>query len=169
MNYYLLVLRILHIGGGVLWVGSTLILATVINPALKKTDESGQKFVDYLVKHHRFGTESASAGALAGLAGLLLYWRDSVGLTSGWMTSSTGIGFAVGALFGLIGFMFGFLNDRNMKVMLQLREQFQGSPTDEQMSELQLLGKQQNMYLSICTVSLILALWIMATARYFVF
>jgi hypothetical protein len=169
MNYYLLVLRILHIGAGVFWVGSTLILATVISPALKKTGESGQKFVDSLVKHHRFGTESAGAGGMAGIAGLLLYWRDSVGLTSSWMTSSAGIGFAVGALFGLIGFIFGFLNDRNMKVMLQLREQIQGTPTDEQMSQLQLLGKQQNMYLSICTVSLTLALWIMATARYYVF
>jgi uncharacterized membrane protein len=169
MNYYLLVLRILHIGAGVFWVGSTLILATVISPALKKTGESGQKFVDYLVKHHRFGTESAGAGGMAGIAGLLLYWRDSAGLTSGWMTSSVGIGFAVGALLGLIGFIFGFLNDRNMKVMLQLREGFQGTPTDEQMSQLQLLGKQQNMYLSICTVSLTLALWIMATARYYVF
>jgi uncharacterized membrane protein len=164
-----LVLRILHIGAGVFWVGSTLLLATVINPALKSTGESGQKFVDYLVKHHRFGTESAGAGGMAGLAGLLLYWRDSAGLTSSWMTSSAGIGFAVGALLGLIGFIFGFLNDRNMKVMVQLREQIQGTPTGEQSSQLQQLGKQQNMYLSICTVSLTLALWIMATARYYVF
>jgi uncharacterized membrane protein len=33
MNYYLLFLRFLHIGAGVFWVGSTLLLAFVITPA----------------------------------------------------------------------------------------------------------------------------------------
>ncbi len=169
MNYYLLVLRILHIGAGVFWVGSTLLLATVINPALKETGETGQKFVDFLIKNKRFGTESAGAGGMAGIAGLLLYWNDSGGLTSGWMGSSAGIGYTVGAVFGLIAFIFGVLTDRNLKAMVQLREQIQGTPTDEQTAQLQLLGKQQNLYLFVCAGTLTLALWIMATARYFVF
>ena len=169
MNYYLLFLRILHIGSGVFWVGSVLLLAFVINPALKETGESGQKFVDYLIKHKRFGTESAGAGAMAGIAGILLYWRDSQGFTSPWMYSSAGIGFGIGAGLTLIGFIFGILTDRNMKAMIQLREQFQGTPTDEQKSQLQLLGKQQTTYLYICAATLTLALWVMASARYFVF
>ena len=169
MNYYLLFLRILHIGAGVFWVGSVLLLAFVINPALKETGESGQKFVDYLIKKKRFGTESAGAGAMAGIAGILLYWRDSQGFTSAWMHSSVGIGFGIGAGLALIGFIFGILTDRNMKAMLQLREQFQGAPTDEQVSQLQLLGKQQTTYLYICAATLTLALWVMASARYFVF
>jgi uncharacterized membrane protein len=169
MNYYLLVLRILHIGAGVFWVGSTLLLATVINPALKETGETGQKFVDFLIKNKRFGTESAGAGGMAGIAGLLLYWRDSGGFTSAWMTSSAGIGYAIGAVLGLVAFIFGILTDRKLKAMMQLREQIQGTPTGEQTSQLQYLGKQQNIYLYICAGTLTLALWIMATARYFVF
>jgi len=169
MNYYLLILRILHIGAGAYWVGSTLLLAIVISPALKETGESGQKFVDYLVKNKRFGTESAGAGGMAGLAGILLYWHDSQGLTSAWMTSSVGIGFSIGAVLALIAFVFGILTDRKLKAMAQLREQFQGTPTDEQTSQLQELGKQQSTYLYICAAALSLALWIMASARYFVF
>jgi uncharacterized membrane protein len=169
MNYYLLALRIFHIGTGVFWVGSVLLLAFVINPALKETGESGQKFVDYLIKHKRFGTESAGAGAMAGIAGFLLYWRDSQGFSSAWMHSSTGIGFGIGAGLALIAFIFGVLTDRNMKAMLQLREQFQGTPPDEQMSQLQVLGKQQTTYLYVCAGTLTLALWVMASARYFVF
>jgi uncharacterized membrane protein len=169
MNYYLLALRIFHIGAGVFWVGSVLLLAFVINPALKETGESGQKFVDYLIKHKRFGTESAGAGAMAGIAGFLLYWRDSQGFSSAWMHSSTGIGFGIGAGLALIAFIFGVLTDRNMKAMLQLREQFQGTPPDEQMSQLQVLGKQQTTYLYVCAGTLTLALWVMASARYFVF
>jgi len=169
MNYYLLLLRILHIGAGAYWVGSTLLLAFIITPALKETGESGQKFVDYLIKNKRFGTESAGAGGMAGIAGLLLYWNDSGGLTSAWMHSSAGIGFGIGAGLALIAFIFGILTDRKLKAMLQLREQIQDTPSDEQTSQLQVLGKQQSTYLYICAAALSLALWVMASARYFVF
>jgi uncharacterized membrane protein len=169
MNYYLLILRILHIGAGVYWVGSTLLLAFVITPALKATGGSGQKFVDYLITNKRFGTESAGAGGMAGIAGLLLYWHDSQGLTSAWMESSAGIGFAVGGVFGLIAFIFGILTDRKLKAMAGLREQLESAPSDEKSSQLQGLEKQQTTYLNICAVTLTLSLWIMAVARYLVF
>jgi len=166
MDYYLLILRILHIGAGVFWVGNVLLLAFIINPALKETEGLGQKFVDYLVKNKRFGTESAGAGGMAGIAGFLLYWRDSQGFTSAWLTSGAGIGFTVGAILGLIAFIFGILTDRKLKAMAQLREQFENAPSEEQLAQLQVLGKQQTTYLTVCAITLILALWIMAIARY---
>jgi uncharacterized membrane protein len=169
MNYYLLLLRILHIGAGVYWVGSTLLLAFVINPALKATGGSGQKFIDYLITKKRFGTESAGAGGMAGLAGILLYWQDSQGFTSAWMGSSAGIGFAVGGVLGLIAFIFGILTDRRLKAMAGLREQIEGAPSDEKTAQLQELEKQKSTYLNICAITLVLSLWIMAVARYLVF
>jgi hypothetical protein len=169
MDYYVLFLRILHIGSGVFWVGSTLVLAATITPALKGAGETGQKFVDHLVKHKKFGTNSAGAGSMAGIAGLLLYWRDSQGLTSLWMRSSTGIGFGVGAIFGLIAFIFGVLTDRKLKAMAELREQLESTPSAEKTSQLQILEKQQAAYLKICAGTLTLSLWIMAVSRYLVF
>jgi uncharacterized membrane protein len=169
MDYYLLILRILHIGAGVFWVGTTLLLVFVINPALKETGGTGQKFVDYLIKNKRFGTESAGAGSMAGIAGILLYWRSSQGLTSPWMHTSFGIGFTVGGVLGLIAFIFGIIADRKLKVITGLREQFGDAPSNEQTSQLQVLEKQQKTYLSICAVTLILSLWIMAVAQYLVF
>jgi uncharacterized membrane protein len=169
MNYYLLILRILHIGAGAYWVGSVLVLVVFINPALKETGETGQKFVDYLVSKKRYNTESMGAGLMAGIAGILLYWRDSQGFTSSWMHSSVGIGFSVGAGLALIAFIFGTLTDRKMKAIVQLREQVQGTPTDEQISQLRTLEKQQTTNLYVCAAALSLALWVMATARYLVF
>ena len=169
MNYYLLVLRILHIGAGAYWVGSTLLLAALIKPSLKETGGSGQKFVDYLINKKRFGTESAGAGGMAGIAGILLYWHDSQGLTSAWMHGNAGAGFAVGALFGLIAFIFGILADRKLKAMVELRAQSGDSPSGEQTSQLQLLDKQATTNLNICAGTLTLSLWIMAVARYLVF
>lgn len=169
MNYYLLALRILHIGAGAYWVGSVLMLTVFFNPSILAASEPGQKFVDYLVSKKRFSTESSGAGAMAGIAGLLLYWRDSQGFTSAWIQSSAGIGFAVGAVLGLIAFVFGLLTDRKMKALTQLREQIQGTPSDEQVSQMQRLRKQQTTYLYFCAVALSLALWSMAIARYLVF
>ncbi|HSM70603.1 MAG TPA: hypothetical protein VK851_03590 [Anaerolineales bacterium] len=169
MDYYVIFLRFLHIGSGVFWVGSTLVLATTVTPALKGAGETGQKFVDYLVKHKKFGTNSAGAGTMTGIAGLLLYWRDSQGLTSLWMKSSTGIGFGIGAIFGLIAFIFGVLTDRKLKAMAELREQIESAPSDERTSQLQIMEKQQATYLKICAGTLTLSLWIMAVSRYLVF
>jgi len=169
MDYYVIFLRFLHIGSGMFWVGSTLVLATTVTPALKGAGETGQKFVDYLVKHKKFGTNSAGAGGMAGIAGLLLYWHDSQGLTSLWMRSSTGIGFGIGAIFGLTAFIFGILTDRKLKAMAELREQLENAPSDEKTSQLQMLEKQQATYLKICAGTITLSLWIMAISRYLVF
>jgi len=169
MDYYLLVLRILHIGAGAYWVGATLSLTVFIMPALKEKGGTGQKFIDYLITKKRFGTESTGAGAMAGIAGLLLYWRDSQGLTSAWMHSSTGIGFVVGAVLGLIAFVFGVLTDRQLKAMAELRAQFGDTPSEEQTSQLQSLDKQVSTNLYICAGALSLAVWVMAVARYLVF
>jgi len=169
MNYYILILRILHIGAGVYWVGSTLLFAVVINPALKETGGTGQKFIDYLITKKRFGTESAGAGGMAGIAGLLLFWHDSQGLTSAWMGSSAGIGFIIGALLGIIGFIFGILTDRRLKTIAGLREQFGDTPSEEQTQQLQMLDKQVSTNLNICTAALALSVWVMAVARYLVF
>ena len=125
--------------------------------------------VEFTIRGETIGTESAGAGGMAGVAGLLLYWRDSGGLTSAWMQSSVGIGFGIGAVLGIIAFIFGVLTDRKLKAMMQLREQIQDIPSDEQRSQLQMLGKQQSTYLYICAATLSFALWIMASARYFVF
>ena len=169
MNYYLLVLRLLHIGAGAFWVGSTLSLAFFIKPALKEKGDTGQKFIDYLITKKRFGTDSAGAGGMAGIAGILLYWRDSQGLTSAWMHSSTGTGFAVGAVLGLIAFIFGILTDRQLKAMAVFREQFGDTLSEEQTTHLQLLDKRVTTNLYICAGSLTLSLWIMAVSRYLVF
>ena len=106
---------------------------------------------------------------MAGIAGILLYWRDSQGLTSAWMHSSTGIGFAVGAMFGLIAFIFGVLTDRQLKAMAELREQFGDVLPKEQTSQLQTMDKRVTTNLNICAISLTLSLWVMAVSRYLVF
>ncbi|HEX6268652.1 MAG TPA: hypothetical protein VFZ43_00320 [Anaerolineales bacterium] len=169
MTYFIWLLRILHIGAGVFWVGGVLMMTFFIAPTVGATAEAGQKFVGHLTNNMKFNAKMSAAAGLTILAGFILYWIDSDGFTSAWMRSGAGIGFGIGAGFALIGFIFGILVGRNMKAMAQLGAQSQGKPSDAQISQMQSLRKQQITYSYASAVTLILAVWFMAIARYLVF
>ena len=107
---------------------------------------------------------SAAAG-LTILAGFILYGLDARA-GAAWQRSSFAIGLSIGAGFAIIGFIFGILVGRTTKAMAQLGAQFQGKPTNEQMTRMQAIRKQQATYSNISAVALILAVTFMAIARY---
>jgi len=169
MNIYLIWLfRIIHIVAGVVWVGGTLIMTFFIGPTIGATGEAGQKFVGHLMNNLKFSNRMAAAAGLTILAGAILYWNDSQGFTSAWMSSGAGRGFGIGAAFALIGFIYGLLVGRTTKAMAQLGAKFQGKPTSEQLTQMQTIQKQQSTYSTIAALALIFALIFMSIARYFV-
>jgi uncharacterized membrane protein len=170
MNTYLIWLfRIIHIVGGVFWVGGTLMMTFFIGPTVGAMGEAGQKFVGHLVRNLKFTVRMSAAAGLTILAGGILYWNDSNGFTSPWMSSGAGTGFGIGAGFALIGFVFGILVGRTAKAMAQLGTPMQGKPAPDQMAQMQVLRKQQVTYSNLAAIALILATIFMAIARYFVF
>lgn len=168
MIYYVWLLRIVHIVGGVFWVGGTLMMTFFIAPTVGATADSGQKFISHLMGNLKFSQRMSAAAGLTVLAGFLLYWHDASG-SSLWVSSSAGRGFGIGAAFAIVGFVFGILIGRTTKAMAQLGAQFQGKPTDEQMTQMQKFRSQQMTYSYTASVALIIALIFMAIARYFVF
>ncbi|MCC6500639.1 MAG: hypothetical protein IT313_10270 [Anaerolineales bacterium] len=169
MTYLIWLLRIIHIGAGIVWVGGTLVMTFFIAPSTGATAEAGQKFLRQLMFPMKFGQKMAAAAGLTILAGGILYWIDSDGFTSAWMSSGAGAGFGIGALFAIIGFVFGILIGRNTRALIQLREKTEGKPSNEQMMQMQELGKQLKIYSYTASGSLILSVIFMAIARYFVF
>lgn len=168
MTYLIWLLRIIHIVGGVFWVGGTLIMTFFIGPTIGATADAGQKFVGHLMNNLKFSNRMAIASGLTILAGFTLYWIDSQGFSSPWISSGAGRGFGIGAGFALVGFVFGMMIGRTTKAMAQLGAQIQGKPSAEQMSQMQKIRGQQGTYSIISTVTLLLALVFMAIARYFV-
>jgi len=169
MNYLVIALRIIHIVAGITWVGGTLIMTFFIGPTIGATAEAGQKFIGHLMNNLKFSNRMSAAAGLTILAGFILYWIDSNGFTSAWMSSGAGRGFAIGAGFALIGFVFGLLIGRTTNAMAQLGAQFRGKPSPEQMSQMQSIRKQQATYSNISATALILAVIFMAIARYLIF
>lgn len=169
MSVYLLVLRLVHIVTGIIWGGGALIMEFFIGRSIAATGESGKEFAQYLMvrlRMHKFMTAMALSTILAGA---LLYWHDSDGFTSAWMKSNTGIGFTIGATFGLIAFVFGAIFGASNAKLAMVSSQIQGKPTGEQLSQIQAIQKRIKTVSPIHVYSMILAMIFMATARYFVF
>lgn len=169
MNIYLLVLRLVHIFAGIIWGGGALIMEFFIGRSVAATGESGREFAQHLMtklRMHNFMTVMAVSTVLAGA---LLYWHDSEGFSSAWMKSSTGIGFGIGAIFGLIAFVSGAIFGASNAKLAQVGAQIQGKPTDEQLSHVQALQKRIKTVSPIHVYSMVLSMVFMATARYFAF
>ena len=165
MIYLIWLLRIIHIVGGVFWVGGSLIMTFFIVPTVGTMGEAGQKFVGHLMNNLKFSNRMAAASGSAVLAGVILFGLDARA-GAAWARSSFAIGLSIGAGFALIGFVLGMLVGRASKTMAQLGAQFQGKPNSEQLSRMQVIQKQQATYSTLSTVTLILAVVFMAIARY---
>jgi uncharacterized membrane protein len=166
--YLIWLLRIIHIGAGIVWVGGTLMMTFFIAPAVGATAEAGQKFLGQLMFPMKFGQKMAAAAGLTILAGGILYWIDSNGFTSAWMSSGAGTGFGIGAGFAVIGFVFGILIGRNTRALIQLGEQTQGKPSNDQLAQMQKMQKQLLTYSYAASATLLISVIFMAIARYFV-
>jgi uncharacterized membrane protein len=166
MYTLIIFLRLLHILGGVLWVGGALAMNFFVAPTVAATGDSGKQFVGYLMGRTRF-TAAMTAGALtAVVAGFLLYGIDSAWFSSAWQSSGPGIGFAIGALFALVGLVTGIMNGNNNRAMGQIGAQIQGKPSSEQAAQLAAIRKQQAWVVPVNSYSLLLAVFFMAIARY---
>jgi uncharacterized membrane protein len=169
MTYFIWLLRIVHIVAGAFWFGGSMMMMFFVGPTVREMGEAGPKFVAYLVRNRKFTVHMSIAAGLTALAGVILYWIDSAGFTSAWMASGAGTGFGIGAVFGIIGFVYGLLVGRTTNALVNLGGQIQGKPTPDQLTQLQMLQKRQATVSTISGISLLLSLIFMSIARYFTF
>jgi uncharacterized membrane protein len=172
MVFLLIVLRLLHIVSGIFWVGAALILTFFVSPAARATQESGQKFMAHMMQNTPFSKSIIYAALISVLAGLALYWIDSDGLTSAWMTSGPGLGFGLGGLSALLGLHFGFQINRRSGRLMQVGGEIssQGTPpTEAQAAEIQTLQQQLKSGGYLNAFFLLLAAILMSTARFWIF
>lgn len=169
MTALMIVLRLLHIVGGVFWVGTAMFNKFFLLPTVVATAESGQAFMRHLTTKAGLSTRVTMASYLTVLSGVVLYWIDSQGFTSAWQTSGAGIGFGLGALAGFVGFGLGQMVGRNASLIGKLSAQIQGSPTPEQIAALDQARRKMSSASGSSTAFLVASLVLMATARYWLF
>ncbi|MGB7876460.1 MAG: hypothetical protein WBL25_18925 [Anaerolineales bacterium] len=166
MNILMITLRLLHIIAGVFWVGAGLVMFFFIGPTLGATADAGQKFAQHLMLRTRFTAILTISAILTVLVGAILYWIDSDGFSSAWTHSGPGLGFGLGAGFGLLGLIFGIMVGNSNSALAKLGLQIKGKPTPEQMDQIGALRKRLSVVSPLNAYSLLIATLLMAIARY---
>lgn len=173
MDLYVIVLRVLHIFGGVFWAGTTFLFTGYLGPAIMVSGPEGSKFMQALLNQTRFLRVIAAASGLTALSGLLLYWRASGGLRPAWMSTGTGLGFTIGGLAGLAAFALALgMQNRAGRRLASLGREVQaagGPPTPEQGSQMQAAARAISQGGQWSSILLIIAILGMAAAQYLSF
>ncbi len=170
MDWYQVILRVVHILMGTFWVGSAIFFFFFIEPSVKELGATGEKFMGHLTEKKKMPIVFMISSALTVLAGILLYWRDSGGFDLDWVTSPTGLGFTVGGVAAIMAFAAGLIfikpTVERMGVIGQQVVAGGGPPNDAQGAELQKLAGKLTTVGRIDLVLLTIAVVAMATARF---
>jgi hypothetical protein len=100
MDWLMLVLRIAHIGGAVLWAGGAVMFLGYVAPTTTALGPRGEAVMQDLLRPRRLPAYFAIVSTITIVAGAALYWRDTGGLMPSAVSSTFGLVFGLGGLAG---------------------------------------------------------------------
>lgn len=174
MNIYLLnLLRFAHVVGGILWAGAAISYLFFVKPSVKSIGPAGPQFMQNMTQRRRYPIFMMVTSLLTVLAGGVLYWMLSGGLTLAWAATGPGLGFTIGSVAALVAFFLGALGIGPTAGQIgaldgRIAASGQG-PTPQQIDRMRGLEKKLSTLENTEFVLLVIALVTMATARYWVF
>jgi hypothetical protein len=140
--YVVTVLRLVHILGGIFWVGTAMLFIGFIEPAVKAMGPEGGKFMQRLAQTRLFVLIPVAAG-LTTLSGLALYWWASGGLQLGWIASTRGLVFTLSSLAGVLAAVVGAAvsmpTEQRMETLGREMAMAGGPPTAAQIERMEAL------------------------------
>jgi uncharacterized membrane protein len=165
-----ILLRVIHILGGVIWVGGVVAVAAFILPSARAVGPAAGPMMNQLVNLRRLPLFLLVTGWLTVLAGFTLYGRMATVAGPAWFGSIAGQVLGAVGLLGLIVILMGtFINLPTARRMAAVGARIQaadGSPTPDQMAEMQRLQLRLKRASEAGAILLILATITMAVARY---
>ena len=170
MDWWMIFLRVVHVGSAMVWFGGAIIGAFFLAPTAAALGKAGQPFMDHLMRRRGLGVLFPVVGALTILAGGALYWRDSGGLQSTWVTSPTGLAFTIGGIAAIVSFALGFvLVAPSVALQTAVGNELAasgGEPNADQLARLERADRLMRLATRVDLPLLLLAGLTMATARY---
>src|SRR5215208_45998 len=104
MTVELFVLRLIHVLGGIFWVGSALFTTLFLGPALATSGANVAQIIAALQKR-RLMTFLPLAAVLTIASGLRLLWITSAGFSSAYLATTTGRTFAAAGAAAVVAFL----------------------------------------------------------------
>ena len=169
MTWLTVVLRVIHIVGGVFWAGAVWVLARYIEPTAAAAGPEGGRFMQrFAGSGYTAAVVSAGLGTIA--AGVALLWMDSGGFQPAFMASRFGETISIGAasaiLAAVVGIGLGARNAMRLKAVGAAIQGQAGGPTPEQLAQVQGIQTRLRLGGRIAAGLLVVTVVCMAVARY---
>jgi hypothetical protein len=165
-----LVLRFVHIVGGVFWVGAVFLMVGFIFPTVRETGPTGGRFMQELMQRRRLSVFMNSAAGLTMLSGFIMYGRITAASDGAWAGTRAGMTLGIGGLATVLAAIIGgSIIGRGGERLAKLSQAIQASgsaPSPEQASEIGRLQARMGKAMRVVAVLLFVAVTTMATARY---
>lgn len=100
----MIVLRLIHVLGGVFWAGSVLFVAAFFIPAVAASGPGGGQVIQQVMAVLKYPRAAGIAATLTILSGGWMYWHNMKVSTGGWAGSAPGMTYGIGALSALVAF-----------------------------------------------------------------
>src|SRR3981081_3466794 len=111
MTTELLILRLVHLLGGIFWVGSTLLTTFFLLPAMATIGPSaGEVFA--AIQRRKLSAFLFAASLLTVASGLRLLWITSGGMSSAYFATAPGVGFATAGTSAILALILGMAVSR---------------------------------------------------------
>ena len=170
MDYYMLIVRLIHILSGVFWAGGLFSLAMFIMPSVNSSMPEGGKVMQRMIAGYHFPVYMLTGGALTVLSGLALFDNLSGHFTMSWITAPHGMVLTIGGLSAIIAFFLGILINKpradRMGKIGQAIMKAGGPPTEAQMAEMTKLRMGITSMTKNIAILILIAVICMAVAKY---
>jgi uncharacterized membrane protein len=169
---YMIAFRILHILGGVIWVGSTFLLTVFIGPAAAEVGPSAGPLMHKLVVDRRVTQTITTIAIVTVAAGVFVYWHnveiaDSLG---DFLDTSFGLVLTIGAVSGIAAAFWGSLQvGRKIDHLVEFTDRAipaDGPPPPDVVAELDRRGAELKRNGIVDLLLQLVAVLAMSTARY---
>jgi hypothetical protein len=172
MDWGLIGLRLLHVGGGILWAGGAVVTTRFIVPTALELGPKGGPFMSGLMQQRKLSVYLQVVAGITVVAGSILYWIDADGDIIGWLTGGgRGTVLGIGAIAAWAAFFIAvFLAAPAAGRLGALGAEAAASenpPSDDLRARLAKTQTDIRRWAAVTFYVLLVAIACMATARYF--
>jgi hypothetical protein len=109
---WVVLLRFIHVVGGILWAGAVLTLTWFVAPAVMRNGPAGGRVMQDIMTKGRLPTWLGASAGLTMLSGFVLYGRNTSISNGTWAGSRFGIVIGIGAVSAVVAMILGSINGR---------------------------------------------------------